>query len=120
MTRCALTRDELLALPSVVDVETAARALGIGRDKAYGLISQDEFPVAPIRLGRLIKIPTEGLRRVLGFDPAAQPDLDGPAPAPTAGPPTEPGEFRETMRGRPSATVTTAMRPASAGPPETT
>jgi hypothetical protein len=35
--REGLTRAELLALPVVVDVPTAARALGLGRSTAYEL-----------------------------------------------------------------------------------
>lgn len=73
-----MTRDEVLGLPSVVDVKTAARALGIGENTAYELIRAGEFPVTPLRLGRLIKVPTEELRRVLGFaEPTQPPDLLG-------------------------------------------
>ena len=42
-----LTFDELRALPTVVDLMTAARALGIGRTKAYQLAaSLASFPSA--------------------------------------------------------------------------
>lgn len=33
-----MTRDELLALPAVVDLTTAARALSIGRTRAFELV----------------------------------------------------------------------------------
>ena len=35
--RDGMTRAELLALPAVIDVTTAARALGLGRSTAYDL-----------------------------------------------------------------------------------
>lgn len=41
-----LTFDQLYALPIVVDLMTAARALGIGRSKAYQLASAGSFPAA--------------------------------------------------------------------------
>jgi predicted DNA-binding transcriptional regulator AlpA len=39
-----LTFDQLNALPTAVDLTTAARALGIGRTKAYQLAKAGEFP----------------------------------------------------------------------------
>jgi predicted DNA-binding transcriptional regulator AlpA len=47
-----LTRDQLHALPTVVDLTTAARALGIGRTKAYELAQQGQFPCRVLRVGR--------------------------------------------------------------------
>jgi excisionase family DNA binding protein len=65
-----LTRAELLALPVVVDVTTAARALGLGRSTAYELARRDEFPCRVLRVGSSYRIPTASLLRVLGIDPA--------------------------------------------------
>ncbi|MFE2034236.1 DNA-binding protein [Streptomyces scopuliridis] len=62
--------EELLALPATVNVATAARALGIGRDKAYQLIKADEFPVATLPLGSTVRVPTVALWKVLGVDKA--------------------------------------------------
>ncbi|MGX7681350.1 helix-turn-helix domain-containing protein [Jatrophihabitans sp. DSM 45814] len=64
-----MTRDELLQLPTVVSVPVAADAFGMGVNKAYELIRDGTFPVAPLRVGRLIKIPTESLREALGISP---------------------------------------------------
>jgi excisionase family DNA binding protein len=64
-----MTRDELLGLPSTIDVPTAARALGIGSNKAYELIRAGKFPVRPLVLGRQIRIPSEALRIALGYEP---------------------------------------------------
>lgn len=72
-----LTRAELLALPAVVDVTTAARALGLGRSTAYDLARRGEFPCRVLRIGSSYRIPTAELLRVLGIDPADQ-DHDPP------------------------------------------
>lgn len=61
---------DLLELPPTVDVETAARALGIGRTNAYALARGGQFPCEIIRAGRLMRVVTADLRRVLGV-PAA-------------------------------------------------
>lgn len=41
----AMTMAELHALPSVVNLETAGRAIGCSRAKAYELHASGEFPV---------------------------------------------------------------------------
>lgn len=61
-----LTRDELSALPPVLDVATAARVLGIGRTMAYELVRTGRWPSPVLRVGRLIKIPTASLLALLG------------------------------------------------------
>ncbi len=58
--------EEVRSLPAVVNVVTAARALGIGADKAYDLIKADEFPAKLIPLGRTQKVATASLWKVLG------------------------------------------------------
>jgi len=63
-----MDRRELLALPAVVDVPTAAKALGLSRTAAYELIRTGEWPTPVFRLGRLIRIPTEPLLRLLGIE----------------------------------------------------
>jgi hypothetical protein len=40
-----MTSEELAALPVVINLETAARAVGIGRDRAYALARTGQFPV---------------------------------------------------------------------------
>lgn len=72
-----LTRAELLALPVVVDVTTAARALRLGRSTAYELARRGEFPCRVLRVGSSYRIPTADLLRVLGIEPASGQD---PAP----------------------------------------
>jgi hypothetical protein len=71
-----MTPAEVLALPAVVDVPTAGRALGIGETLAYELAKNNEFPCKVLRLGRLYRIPRAGLLEVLGL---ATPDMDAAA-----------------------------------------
>lgn len=65
--------EELLALPATVNVTTAGRALGIGRDKAYQLIRDGQFPVRTLPLGNTVRVPTAALWKAL--------DVEGPMPA---------------------------------------
>lgn len=67
MSTTGMTRDELLALPPAVDVLTAARALGIGRTTAYGLVRRGEFPLRTLRLGAQYRVLTVDLLRLLGI-----------------------------------------------------
>lgn len=68
-----LTFDQLHALPTVVDLMTAARALGIGRTKAYQLAHTGQFPCRIIRVGTNYNIPTADLLKVLGVTPVPLP-----------------------------------------------
>jgi excisionase family DNA binding protein len=65
LTPRRLTQAELRDLPAVVDVPTAAAALGIGRSAAYELIREGRWPTPVVRLGKLIRIPTASLLDVL-------------------------------------------------------
>lgn len=60
-----MTRDELLALPPVLDVPTAAAVLGVGRTLAYELVRTGQWPSPVLRMGRLVKIPSAPLVRLL-------------------------------------------------------
>lgn len=55
-------------------VVQAAHILGIGRTMAYALIRSDEWPTPVVRIGRLIKIPAEPLRRLVATGSATHPD----------------------------------------------
>lgn len=65
-----MKRTDLDRLPPLIDVPTAAAILGIGRSLAYDLIRTDRFPSPVLRVGKLIRIPTAGLRRLLDGGPA--------------------------------------------------
>lgn len=69
----SLTFRELYTLPTVVDLMTAARALGIGRTKAYQLAHADQFPCRIIRVGTNYHVPTSDLLRLLGVTPVPLP-----------------------------------------------
>jgi excisionase family DNA binding protein len=64
-----MTVAELLALPVVVDITTAARALGLGRSTGYELARRGEFPCRVLRVGSSYRVPTAELLRVLGITP---------------------------------------------------
>ena len=75
-----MTRAELLALPVVVDLVTAGRALGIGRTRAFELARRGDFPVPVLRVGLTYRVPTAPLLYLLGIS------ADGPSEAgPQAG-----------------------------------
>lgn len=63
-----LTSDELLALPAVIDLDTANRALMIGRSTGYGLAKQREYPVKVLRLGNAYRVVTADLLKLLGLE----------------------------------------------------
>jgi excisionase family DNA binding protein len=64
-----VNRQQLTALPAVLDVPTAAKALGLSRTAAYELIRAGEWPTPVFRLGRLIRIPTAPILELLGIRP---------------------------------------------------
>ncbi|MGH2702945.1 MAG: hypothetical protein ACRDJ2_14380 [Actinomycetota bacterium] len=63
-----MTRDDLLDLPPVVDLPTAAEVLGLGRSCAYELVRTGHWPTPVLRLGRLIKVPSMPLLELLGVE----------------------------------------------------
>ena len=71
-----MNRDELAALPAVVDVPTAALALGLGKTAAYELIRCGEWPTPVFRLGKLIRVPTAPLLALVGIVPEHVDDAD--------------------------------------------
>ncbi len=65
--------DEIRSWPVTIDVKTAGRAFGIGRDQAYRLSRQDEFPVPVLRLGRYLRVTRASVLEALGIDSEARP-----------------------------------------------
>jgi len=63
MTPVTITQ---LRTSATVDLMTAARALGLGRTKAYELARHQQFPCRVIRIGETYRIPTAGLLELLG------------------------------------------------------
>lgn len=60
-----MDREELAGLPVLLDVPEAARVLGIGRSLAYQLVRRGQWPTGVVRVGRLIKIPSGPLLRLV-------------------------------------------------------
>ena len=61
-----LRLSDVTDLPVVLDVQGAARLLGISPDAVYDLVARDEFPSAVVGAGRTIRIPTAPLLAALG------------------------------------------------------
>lgn len=59
---------ELADLPTVVDITTAARALGLSRSYAYYLAKHDKFPCKVIRIGTCYRVPASALCALLSPD----------------------------------------------------
>ncbi|WP_372407555.1 helix-turn-helix transcriptional regulator [Streptomyces luteireticuli] len=64
-----LSRAELRALPPVIDLETAGRALGLKRSTTYVLAKRGELPVRALRLGRAYRVVSAELLEILGVTP---------------------------------------------------
>ena len=55
-------------MPAVVDLATAARAVGIHVNTAYKLVKRGEFPCTVLRPGYHYRVPTVGLMNALEID----------------------------------------------------
>lgn len=62
-----MSREELLALPVAVDLDTSNRALGLGRSKGYELAKRGEYPCKVLRLGNAYRVVTADLLDLLGL-----------------------------------------------------
>ena len=58
-----------LRATATVDLMTAARALGLGRTKAYELARRQQFPCRVLRICDTFRVPTAGLLELLGLVP---------------------------------------------------
>lgn len=63
-----MTIEEVQALPAVIPLLTAARALGISRNTAYRLVKRGEFPCRVIQAGDTYRVPTIEVLRILSLD----------------------------------------------------
>ncbi|WP_282703211.1 hypothetical protein [Streptomyces sp. CC219B] len=68
-TRRGMQFEELIELPVAVDLETANRALNIGRTKGFELARRGEYPVPIRRDGRTYRVNRADLLRELGIEP---------------------------------------------------
>ena len=60
-----MNQAELRALPPLVDLMTAARALGMGRTTAYELARTGQWPTPILRVGGRFKVPTAPMLALL-------------------------------------------------------
>lgn len=67
----APSAEEVRRLPVVVDVPTAGRCFGLGRDGAYDLARQGQFPVPVLKLGRSLRVTRASLMQALGINEEA-------------------------------------------------
>lgn len=67
-TSVQMSPHDLRSLPTVIDVPTAAAILGVGRTAAYELIRTNRWPTPVLHVGKLIRIPTAPLLRLVGID----------------------------------------------------
>jgi len=66
-----MTMEELLALPVSFGLKTAARALGIGKNAAYGMVAAGVFPCPVQRYSGQYLVTRPDLFRTLGLPPDA-------------------------------------------------
>lgn len=60
------TIDEVRAFPVTVDLPTAGRCFGLGRDASYDLARQGTFPCPVLRPGRRLVVTRAALLQALG------------------------------------------------------
>lgn len=63
----SMTTEQLLRLPVSVDIVTAGRAFGFGKEKSYELAGTDEFPCKVLRLGKRYCVPKADIFDALGL-----------------------------------------------------
>lgn len=78
-----MNRTEIEKLPPLVDLPTAARVLGIGRTLAHELVKAGQWPTTVLRVGKLIRIPTAALVRLV--DDANSTGVSSTGSPPSAG-----------------------------------
>ena len=78
----ALRLDQIAELPVALDVEAAARLLGVSPATAYRMLRTGAFPSTTLRVGNQWRIPTAPLLTALGLstpgDDGAEPDAEPP------------------------------------------
>ncbi|MFF3918883.1 hypothetical protein ACFYZB_36620 [Streptomyces sp. NPDC001852] len=62
-----MSREEVLALPVAVDLDTSNRALGLDRSKGYELAKRGAYPCKVLRLGNAYRVVTADLWELLGL-----------------------------------------------------
>src|SRR5262245_48666114 len=66
--RPGMQYEEVVALPVAVDLDTANRALGMGRTKGFYLAKRGEYPIPVSKDGGTYRVNRADLLRALGID----------------------------------------------------
>jgi hypothetical protein len=61
-----MSEQELRSLPVSVDLETAGRAFGLGRTKAFELAKVGQFPCKVLKVGIKYRVPRRAILEALG------------------------------------------------------
>lgn len=64
----SMTHSELLALPVSFPLDTANRALALGRTTGYQLAKRGDYPVRVLKLGNAYRVTRADLLRYLGAE----------------------------------------------------
>jgi hypothetical protein len=97
-TALQLTREELLALPPVIDLPTLGRALDVSESVIRERARRGEVEamgIRVLRLGRQYRIPLADVLAVLGIDPDMVAGGASPAPPALATDPSPKGRDRD-------------------------
>jgi hypothetical protein len=83
-----MSEQELRSLPVSVDLETAARAFGLGRTRAFELAKSGQFPCKVLKVGIKYRVPRRAILEALGETEILRAldaeDAAAPATAPAA------------------------------------
>ena len=74
-----MSHAELLALPVMVPLRTANRALQLGRTTGFLLAKNNEYPVRVHRMGNQYRVTRADLLRFLGVEVTATPERNDEA-----------------------------------------
>jgi hypothetical protein len=83
-----MTPDEVLALPVTVDVVTAGRCWGLGRNASYRLARESNFPVPVLTLGKRLMVTRSSVLTALGIAEMRTTGPPGPVAATDAARPS--------------------------------
>lgn len=75
--------DEIRGWPATVDLPTAGRCFGAGRDLSYQLAREGRFPVPVLGVGRRLVVTRASLLAVLGIPDNSEAGVPTPAIAQT-------------------------------------
>ena len=109
--RIQMSQAELFKLAVSVDLETAGRAFGIGRTKAFELARAGQFPVPVLRVGVKYRVTRTSILKALGIDPAAAVSQDPRLPPYSASTRAPEAIVRDLIAPQDGAVPSTSLNP---------